>query len=432
MERLSETKISSNNKTQVTVQSLLDHVNKDNVNRTPPSIYIVPSTVRDLRPSCFSPRVVSIGPLHRDDMNLREFEERKASYLTSLVSRTNSPQEETLQSCVEKAYASMDKIKACYIWTKNYDDDEIAKMMVMDACFILGFILQVQEKKNWVTQVVIYDLVLLENQIPFFFLELMFRCTISKFIPHVSLVEFLQPVLDHLNFFVGDIDFQNISTDTIPHILSLLHECYMPRVDNISSGTLSSTIRSAVDLDRAGVHFRPNETPKWLMEMEVNIHRYPFFFWSWSKTTLKMPVLKMHHFSELVLRNLIAYEQFRRTSKYITSYVVAMDMLVNTQEDVAMLIDSEVLVNYMSSNEEAANMINNISKEVACQDFFYGEQWNTLNKYCNSYWPKHLARMRRTYFSSPWNMIALVAGITLFALTVVQTIFTIKPIGSNN
>ncbi|KAI7747907.1 hypothetical protein M8C21_025641 [Ambrosia artemisiifolia] len=438
MDKSSETKISSNG-THVTVQEIIECVNKEEHSRRRPSIYTVPSTIRDLRPNSFSPRVVSIGPLHREHENVQEFEGRKPYYLSTLMSDKSSLQQEVLQSCVEKAYTLMEDIRACYVWTKTYNDDEVAKMMVMDACFILGFILQIHDsskrsgkRKNLVTQVIIYDLVLLENQIPFFFLEEIFGCTLSKFYPDVSLIKFLHPVLDHLRFFKGDINFQNISTNNTPHLLGLLHECYKPGDNDIPTSTLSSTIRSAIDLDRAGVHIRPNENPKWLMEMDVKVHRYPLFFWSWSKTTLKMPVLKVHHFSELVLRNLIAYEQFRRTSKYITSYVVAMDMLVNTQEDIAMLIDSEVLVNYMSSNEEAAYMINNIGKEVACEEFYYDEQWNTLNKYCNSYWPKHIARMRKTYFNSPWNMIALVAGIILFALTVVQTIFTIKPIGSNN
>ncbi|MFS7903236.1 hypothetical protein Hanom_Chr01g00021631 [Helianthus anomalus] len=103
-----------------------------------------------------------------------------------------------------------------------------------------------------------------------------------------------------------------------------------------------------------------------------------------------------------------------------------MGMLVNTQEDVAQLVESKVLVNSIGSNEEAANMINNMCKEVACLEFFYEQQWETLNMYYNGYWPKNIAWLRKTYFSSPWNMIALFAGIILFAFTIVQTIFTIK------
>ncbi|KAJ0956827.1 hypothetical protein HanPSC8_Chr01g0020061 [Helianthus annuus] len=138
-----------------------------------------------------------------------------------------------------------------------------------------------------------------------------------------------------------------------------------------------------------------------------------------------MPVLCVDDSTEVLLRNLIAYEQSFETGNHITSYAVAMDMLVNSQEDVAKLIDSRVLVNDMGSNEEVANMINNLGKHVITYSF-YSEQWETLNKYCNSYWPKHIARMRSTYFNSPWNMIALLVGTIIFSLTVVQTYFTVK------
>ncbi|KAL8258963.1 hypothetical protein R6Q59_026916 [Mikania micrantha] len=87
---------------------------------------------------------------------------------------------------VLKVYASMEKIKACYVLTKTYDDVEFAEMMVTDACFILGFILQVfvsfvesnLEDVFYLGDIVV-DLVLLENQIPFFFLAEIFKCTIA-------------------------------------------------------------------------------------------------------------------------------------------------------------------------------------------------------------------------------------------------------------
>ncbi|KAL8258881.1 hypothetical protein R6Q59_026834 [Mikania micrantha] len=97
--------------------------------------------------------------------------------------------------------------------------------------------------------------------------------------------------------------------------------------------------------------------------------------------------------------------------------------LVNTQDDVAKLEESKVLVNITGSNEEVANMINNIGKNVIVSNSYYEEEWEKLIKYCNRYWPKHIAKMRSTYFSSPWSIIALVAGIILFVLQTLQTIF---------
>ncbi|MFS7896857.1 hypothetical protein Hanom_Chr14g01248051 [Helianthus anomalus] len=93
-----------------------------------------------------------------------------------------------------------------------------------------------------------------------------------------------------------------------------------------------------------------------------------------------------------------------------------------------MLVTSKVIVNHKGSNEEAANMINKICKEVFPEHFFYTEQWEQLDIHFNSYWPRKIVKLKRTYFSSPWSIIALFAGIILFVLTVVQTIFTITSV----
>ncbi|KAM0006380.1 hypothetical protein Hdeb2414_s0175g00823441 [Helianthus debilis subsp. tardiflorus] len=408
-------------------------------NQSSPSIYMVPGVLRDLSPSSFNPRVVSIGPLHREDKNVQAFEGQKVSYLTNLLSLISVPREEILKSCMQKVYASMEQIKACYIWTKTYDDAEIAEMMVMDACFILGYIqydLTFSDElvgNTILNQNVAQDLVLLENQIPFFILHEIFQCTILKYEPNASLVELFYPILSYYNFFEAPIKIDNISANNTRHVLSLLHQCYMPE-DNVTScdASLISMIPSVIDLERAGIKFTINRNPTWVMGMEVKLNRLPCLFGSWSKPTLGMPLLRVDDSTELVIRNLIAYEQLYQTRNHITSYTFAMDMLVNTQGDVATLVGSRVLVNYLGSNEEVANMINNICKNVTYPDFFYEDQWKTLNMYCNSYWPKNIAWLRRTYFSSPWNIIALLAGIIVFALTMIQTIFTIKPAGSNN
>ncbi|KAJ0806897.1 hypothetical protein HanOQP8_Chr00c163g0778571 [Helianthus annuus] len=416
------------------VQRLLDRVKKEesHISQFSPSIYMAPRSLRDMSPSSFNPQVVSIGPLHREDEKVQAFEGRKTNYLIDLMRRANSPQEEILKLCVEKVYTSMEKIKACYVWTKAYDDTEIVDMMIMDACFILEFLFKFSINDATVFEEgvlqhsdIFYDLILLENQIPFFILDEIYKCTVLKFSPNASLLKLIYPVLAYANIFKEGIKINNISVNNSHHILSFLHQCYKPPY-NIKRGHHKSTIPSVVNLDWAGVNFKPNKDPTWLMGMEVKLYTFPCFIGSWSKPTLRIPVLKIYDSTEMILRNLIAYEQSGRTHSYVTSYALAMDMLVDTQEDVAKLVDSGVLVNNMGSNDEAANMINSLCKGTIFVDFFYQEQWVKLSKYCDAYWPKHIAKMKRTYFNNPWNLIALVAGIILFAVTVVQTIFTIK------
>ncbi|KAI3829896.1 hypothetical protein L1987_04027 [Smallanthus sonchifolius] len=352
---------------------------------------MAPDILRVQSPDCFTPRVVSIGPLHRASENLKAFEGQKASYVMNLITRIDSPKEEILKSCMQEAHASMEQIKACYVWTIPCPDVDIAEMMVIDACFILEFIHQISGFNvsflgNMLqAQIVTCDLVLLENQIPFFFLNKIFHCTILKNHPHLSLIEFIYPLLDCLNLFKANIKPDNISIDTThDHILSLLHQCYKPPhyIKPVSSRT---TISSAEVLDIAGVNFKPNKDPTWVMGMEVKLNRFPCLFGSWRRPTLKMPVLHVKDFSELVLRNLIAYEQeSNQTRKYIASYVVAIDMLLYDKQDVTKLVHSRVLVNNMGSPEEFINMINNIRLHVASKDFFYGEQWEMLSNYLDN------------------------------------------------
>ncbi|KAF5808168.1 hypothetical protein HanRHA438_Chr04g0153961 [Helianthus annuus] len=399
-----------------------------------PKIYMVPSVIRDLSASSFGPRVVSIGPLHREDENVQAFEKRKTIFLVNLLNRIDSSEHEILLSCMQKVHASMERIKQCYVLTKTYDDATVAKMLVMDACFILEFIYwySVSDKpypgNNLCPFTLLTDLVLLENQIPFFFLNEIYECTISKNHPNLSLIQFLHPLLHDLGIFKYQepIKTNNISVDATHHILSLLHQCYEPQKNIKSSRVCPISIYSAVDLERAGVSIKPYKDPSWVMGMKAKPYMFPYLFGSCGKPTLGMPILTIDDTTELVLRNLIAYQQSGQTRSHITSYVWAMDMLVNTEEDVAKLVESGVLVNEMGSNEEVANIINGLGNGLVSQGFFYKEQVDTLYECCNGYWPKHMARLKRTYFSSPWNMIALLAGTILFALTVVQTIFTIK------
>ncbi|KAM0008484.1 hypothetical protein Hdeb2414_s0004g00130821 [Helianthus debilis subsp. tardiflorus] len=419
----------------INVQSLLDFAKRkeDQIKHTAPSIYMVPSTLRDQNVSSFTPRMVSIGPLHREDENLQANEGEKATHMLSLLNRLpNFTPEVILQACFRKVISSIHTIRSCYAGTITYNNMELANMMVMDGCFILEFLYRSrindpsQFENKMFLQFTMYDLLLLENQIPFLVLEDIFECTISKFDRRTSLISVIHEALRQVNPFKTH---KLKSTNTTPHhMLGLLHECYV--YDKaVSSEFPNSRFPSVVELDRAGVNFMPLRDADWPLMMEVKSRRLPCISCSWGKPSLIMPVLDIDDFTGLVLKNLIAYELYSKNiSPCITSYAIAMDMLIDTEEDIAKLVESKVLVNHIGTNQEAADMINSICKEVAWRDFFYFKQWTELNRHYNSYWSRNLAWLRRTYFNNPWNFIALLAASALFILTFLQTFYTINPV----
>ncbi|KAJ9543742.1 LOW QUALITY PROTEIN: hypothetical protein OSB04_023449 [Centaurea solstitialis] len=245
--------------------------------------------------------------------------------------------------------------------------------MVIDACFILEFLYGSEQGENLIRGNVIlvnsifHDLLLLENQIPFFVLQIIFDCTLSLLLPKKLLLLFLEFLLP----------FRVITYDDDHHL---------------TISTRPSCNHSVVELVKAGVVFKPNEKSNG----EITIEPMSACFPCLANLTLRIPVLYIYDSTELFLRNTIAYEQCTpNVPNYVTSYACAMDFLVEDAED---LVESKIVVNTLGSNEIASDMLNNISKQV----------------------------LKRKYFNRPWSLIALIGGLILFALTIVHTIYTIK------
>ncbi|GLT69092.1 hypothetical protein SLA2020_412710 [Shorea laevis] len=63
---------------------------------------------------------------------------------------------------------------------------------------------------------------------------------------------------------------------------------------------------------------------------------------------LGSPTLKYLRHTEAVFRNLMALEQCHYPSKtYICNYVVLLDYLIDTEQDVELLVEKKVIVNNM-------------------------------------------------------------------------------------
>ncbi|GKF41104.1 putative UPF0481 protein, partial [Tanacetum coccineum] len=157
-------------------------------------------------------------------------------------------------------------------------------------------------------------------------------------------------------------------------------------VDENGLDNTYTAFHSIVELDRSGMNFKPHQGDGWSMTIKFQSSLFAFLPGFWSKPTLLMPTLVIDDTTELILRNFIAYEQsFPKDRYYFTSYAYAMDMLVDTQEDMAKLVKSKVLVDGLGSNQEAADMINKICKNINLTKFYYTQEFNEIDKHYNSY-----------------------------------------------
>lgn len=404
------------------------------------TICMVPESLRNLNPSAYTPRITSIGPLHKEDQRLKAIDEHKVTYMYRLFCRTvestKQEMEQTTHKCVQAVLGLVTRARACYAASfTNYDDFKLAEMMVIDGCFILELFYRFQYGiaegdpifDNILTlHDVRYDLLLLENQIPIFILEILFLLTVKRILKSTSLTGLIFYFFKDMNI------LNNVELPTLDekvehcHILGLLQSCYRPRAT--TRGRIPNITYSATEIARAGVTIKAHRDQNCLLAVIFKqSHLVPGLGTRFVReTSFKIPVLCIKDSTPSFLRNLIAYEQCYPLSRnYVTSFAFLMDRLIDTKDDVSLLVRSKVLHHNLGACEDVTNIFNNICNGVVLGDFYYSDEWRQLDDYCNRFWPSILISLRRLYKSTTWKTLTVIAAVILFSLTLIQTIYTV-------
>ncbi|KAI8556932.1 hypothetical protein RHMOL_Rhmol05G0295200 [Rhododendron molle] len=308
----------------------------------------------------------------------------------------------------------------------------------------------------WAANTVQHDLLLLENQIPFFVLEKLFRLTVDRIQNNrprkLSLHDYVFHYFGNIvspeenstssgggtaptsRGSPGDSTVLRISVDDemksseedgvltsngqrYYHILHKLHEYCRPKTKQAKEKVLIEIMPCASELAYAAVKFEPVPVRD-LFKVEFSDPKGPFW---WCQTArFKIPVLEIYDNTELFLRNLIAFEQCcPKVSQHFTSYALLMDMLVNSGRDVQLLERAGVMRNHLGSRADATNLFNNLCKGVVPGEFFFADMCSKATAYSKRRWPKNLAHIRRTYLSSPWSFIAFCVAFIAFGIQIV-------------
>ncbi|GMP85739.1 hypothetical protein CsSME_00038782 [Camellia sinensis var. sinensis] len=148
----------------------------------PSSIYKVPKKLVKLKEDAYTPSIVSIGPFHHKNKELLAFEEHKRRYMLHLFMRMSESAQSTLEECATVILGLEGEVRRCYSEYIEFDAQEVAEILLVDGCFILELFLRYSHNKNYeeekkVHETVLtlqHDLALLENQIPFAVLQILF------------------------------------------------------------------------------------------------------------------------------------------------------------------------------------------------------------------------------------------------------------------
>ncbi|XP_073264484.1 UPF0481 protein At3g47200-like [Populus alba] len=349
-------------------------------------IYRVPERLRKLNEKAYTPRVVSIGPLHHGKENLKAMEDHKIMCFkatTSGFSHQHLQQflgQNLLVSVEDLVYVIKENeaaLRDCYAETISLSRKDFATMILLDAVFIIMVLLNWKYMSELYCSArldhifyrpykfsnVVFDMCLLENQLPFFILE--------KFL-----------------------ELSSVAANP----------------ENSSFGAPTAT-----ELHQSGMTFK---NPKKGSLLDI----------TFSNGILEIPQLKIEDSTEILFRNLQAFEQchYRYMDTFISNYITFISCLVRSPNDVEVLTRKGNLKNMLNSDEAVSNLLYNLDQENAVvTDGFLSGVGEDLKSYCRKRRHKWMATLKQVYFNNPWTGISVFAATFLLILTVIQTVCSI-------
>uniref|UniRef100_A0A5B7BBL3 Uncharacterized protein n=1 Tax=Davidia involucrata TaxID=16924 RepID=A0A5B7BBL3_DAVIN len=304
------------------------------------SIFEVPNSLQNHEPDAFIPHVVSVGPYHRNEDHLQGMETHKWRLLQHVLERTNCP----LKLFTDLMFNLEVDTRNCYDKPfKNFNHREFVEMMLLDACFILewlnvaangiehcGYELDDPLFTKWgISPFIQRDLLMLENQIPLFVLNELFRLTKSQTMNDDSVDElalnFFDSVLPAISKNLPD---SSLNEQPRLHLLDVVRHALRPSQPNCQvKEPFRTAMHSVTRLRGTSVEFKKKDSTNFT-DIEFN------------KGILYIPPLVIHDSTKSIFLNLMVFEQYYpQCSNYVTSYVSFMDGLINSAKDVEYLYE---------------------------------------------------------------------------------------------
>ncbi|THF96352.1 UPF0481 protein At3g47200-like [Camellia sinensis] len=366
----------------------------------------------------YFPKLVAIGPFHHDDHPLNATKDQKWRYLNTLLNRQPNV-EACLNNCVIALKESEAKVRKCYGEKINLNSDDLVTLMLVDGCFIIELLLKFSMKSLRRRDDLFFkskdtffrlrcDVFLLENQIPFFILRRLFdivpipsQCTQSLIELALSFFKRMIP---------GDVQaLQGKSNQDHCHLLDLVHNCYLPTYLEVHSKGTHKHLHSTTKLQSEGIGFSKAKTESLL---DINF----------VLGVIKIPPLKVHDYTEITFRNLIALENcYVDRSKHVTSYVFLMGSLIQSENDVRMLYRAGILTNGLERKEEIIGLFNKVRVDVDANDYYYKGLCEQVKEYKRSIFKKIKDSYSKTHLAVAWFSLA----VLFLVLTFIGTMFSI-------
>lgn len=147
--------------------------------------------------------------------------------------------------------------------------------------------------------------------------------------------------------------------------------------------------------------------------------------------TLYLPAFDVLEETEGLLRNLLTYEHVVEMKNDLLSYIHLMDNLIDSEEDVELLMHRGVIrANSLGSNKAVTDMWKTLSSGyVMTLSPKYQELYENISQHCSRISNVRFEEFRKLYLARPWlvGLVVFVIVVVLLTLiaTLVATVYTV-------
>ncbi|XP_050210067.1 putative UPF0481 protein At3g02645 [Mercurialis annua] len=437
----------------------------------PICILQVPGSVKALKPEAYTPQTIALGPYHHFLPKLYKMQKCKLHQVRIFHQQRNLPE---FQLLFDQMKRKVRDVRGYYYENLDVHDDTLSMIIVLDGLFLLQLIYGIAERyadslefsdslgRKFSLDAILKDVVMIENQIPFFVLEHIAYVSGNKSLLDMSVIACakLSPVILR-----GKFHRQNLQYPF--HLLDLLYNLVWFGGFDIDGGaeqrsgfsmwsdlwniikTLNISFLAIpikiIELilkifQLLGISFSlPDEeaqekalvpTASQLSSVNVKFCSISlgvrFVAFVEQDPALRLPSLKLNLNSEVVIRNLLAYEAIAKPeTPNFARYIELIATLTRTVEDVELLKSMKILI-YNGDNNEVLKLLSGIKSTLASEgksDF--DSSIKGLNNYYDNHWKIKVKKGMKKYVYSSWKILTILATILLLLLMALQTFCSI-------
>ncbi|WVZ70327.1 hypothetical protein U9M48_019002 [Paspalum notatum var. saurae] len=314
-----------------------------------------------------------------------------------------------------------------------------------------------QRAGSWYISHVAHDLLLLENQIPFFIIKKIYllvadgaraRLLTDNLVKCIEGILYNYPKaireserpedfhhllhLCHMYFRPSQSVEEDLHQEMIQYLCYFHKFCrrYLTLGNQIDKNHQWSTTKQKRSLLRwrraehyheAGIEFKKRgfsrDSPHSLLDVKF------------TSGLVEIPLLVVDDKTGYLFRNLIAFERTcPQFGNSVTAYICFISQLISLPKDVTLLAKRGIIVHQMRSDEEVSGLFANLGKNL---DFnvsgnnYLGRLSHVMEEHCESRLNRWMAWLWQNHFSNPWLSLAAIAGAIVLFCTILQSLFSL-------